>query len=91
MTIPLLDPGDSVLLTVDWADALVPGVTLSSVVHTPPAPLTKGIETTNTGTGQSQVRVSGAVHGALYMIEAAATLSNGEIVNRQFPVRGWNS
>lgn len=93
MTTPivLLDPSDNALITIDWTDVLSGSVTLSSVTHTVPSPLSKGTESTNTGTGQSQVRVSGAVHGAMYMIEAQATLSNGDVINRQFPVRGWNS
>jgi len=89
--IVLLDPSDNTLITIDWADVLASGITLSSVTHTVPSPLAKGTETTNSGTGQSQVKVSGAVHGAMYMVEAQATLSNGDVVNRQFPVRGWNS
>ncbi len=93
MTVPivLLDPSDSAIITVDWSDALASGITLSSVTHTVPSPLTKVSESTNTSTGQSQVRVSGAVHGSMYMIEAQATLSNTEVINRQFPARGWNS
>lgn len=90
--IVLLDPSDSALITVDWSDVLTGGLTLlGSVTHTVPSPLSKVSESTNAGAGLSQVKVSGAVHGALYMVEAQATLSNGETINRQFPVRGWNS
>lgn len=89
--IVLLDPGDSALITIDWNDVLPATVTLSSVTHTVPSPLNKISEVTSSGTGESQVKVSGAVHAGLYMIEAAATLSNGEVLNRQWPARGWNS
>jgi len=87
----LLDPGDSVFITIDWADVLVDGITLASATHTVPSPLTRVSQSDSPSTGKSQVRVSGALHGVTYMIEAVATLSNGEVVNRQFPVRGWNA
>lgn len=89
--IVLLDPSDDAVITIDWADVLNGVVSLAGVVHTVPSPLSKGTESTNSSTGLSQVKVSGAVHGTLYMLEASATLSNGEIINRQIPVRGWNS
>ena len=89
--IVVIDPGDQTLLTFVWDDLPV-GVTLTgSVEHTVPAPLTRMSQATDVLTGTSQVRVSGAIHGGLYMIEGQATLSNGESINRQFPVRGWNS
>lgn len=92
MNIALLDPDDQALVTIDWSDVLTSGVTLSgSVLHIVPLPLTKTSESTDIGTNRSQVRIAGAVHGALYMVSAQATLSNGETINRQFPLRGWNS
>ncbi len=89
--IVLLDPSDSALITVDWSDILATGITLTAVDHTVPSPLTRVGQTFDGGTGLSQVKVSGAAHGVRYMIEAQATLSNGEIINRQFPALGWNS
>lgn len=89
--IVLLDPGDQALIDIDWADVLLGATTLSSVTHTVPSPLTKLTEATNTSTGHSQVKVSGAVHGSIYMVEASATLANGELINRQVPARAWNS
>ena len=91
MSIVLLDPSDSSLITIDWADVLINAVTLSAVTHTVPAGLTKVSEAIDVPNGRSQVKVSGATHGSAYMIEAQATLSNGEVINRQFPARGWNS
>lgn len=91
MSIVLLDPSDSALITIDWADVLIDAVTLSAVTHTVPSGLTKVSEAVDLGNGRSQVKVSGAQHGIPYMIEAQATLSNGEVINRQFPARGWNS
>lgn len=92
MSVALIDPGDEALITLDWNDFLSSGITLAgSVVHTTPAPLQKLSDVTDTMLSLSQIKVRGAVHGGIYMIEAQATLSNGEIINRQFPVRGWNS
>ena len=89
MSIILLDPSDNAFVTFDWADVLPAGVTINSASHTVDAPLVKGTETSTAST--SMVKVSGAVHGAMYAIAGQATLSNGEVINRQFPVRGWNS
>lgn len=86
--IPLIDPADSAWYEFDWTSALPTSVTVTSVTHTLPSPLTKVSESTSTPT--SAVRVSGAVHGKVYMVEAAATLSNGEVINRQFPLRAFN-
>lgn len=91
MNIILFDPGDNDFITFDWNDVLPDSVTLSAVTHTVPSPLSKSNETTNTAEGLSQIKVTGAVHGALYMVEAAATLSNGAVLNKQWPIRGWNS
>lgn len=87
--VALHDPADSAFYTFEWVD-LPPTVTLVSVSHTVPSPLTKVSETTNVAAGTSTVRISGGVHGAMYLIEAQATLSNGESLNRQFPLRVFN-
>lgn len=89
--IALIDPGDEFLIEVDWNNILIPGIALAGdVIHTVPSPLVKVSEVTEAASGLSQVKVRGAQHGALYMIEAQATLTNTEIVNRQFPVRCFN-
>lgn len=91
MSITLLDPSDSALITIDWSDVLPVGVTLGTVTHTVPSPLSKVSEATDVPNKKSQVKVSGALHGGMYMIEGQTTLSNGEVINRQWPVRGFNS
>lgn len=88
----LFNPADNALVTFDWSDILPAGITLSSatpVVHTVPSPLGKTAEATNNP--KSQVKISGAIHGAIYQIKASATLSNGENINRVFPIRAINS
>lgn len=87
--IALCDPSDSAIFTIDWSD-VVGSVSLGTVNHSVPAPLTKISESTDIPGKSSQVKVSGAVHGGLYMIEGESTLSNGETINRQFPLRCFN-
>jgi hypothetical protein len=87
----LIDPGDNVIVTIDWSAELGTGVTLSSVTHTVPSPLSKNAESTDVANNRSSVKLSGVVHGGLYAMEGQATLSNGETVNRQVMLRGWNS
>lgn len=86
----LADPGDEATYSIDWSDALGEGVTLSSVAHSVPSPLTLVQESTDAQNNLSLLRIAGARHGDLYMIEAEATLSTGEKLNRQFPLRGFN-
>lgn len=87
--VALHDPSDSALYTFQWDD-LPASVTLTAVTHSVPTGLTKVSESTNTVAGTSTVKISGGVHGVMYMIEAQATLSNGESLNRQFPLRVFN-
>lgn len=90
MAIAIIDPQDEALITVPWTDA-IGSLGLGPVTHTVPTPLTKMSESTDAESKTSQVKVSGAKHGGLYMIEVESTLSNGERINRQFPVRCFNS
>ena len=86
----IVDPNDVPWLTFDWSVFLPASVTIGTVTHTVPSPLTKVQESTDTGAGTSRVKVSGFVHGAIYMIEGRTPLSNGETFERQFPVRAFN-
>lgn len=90
MTIPVVHPSDSAKLQLDWTDVLGDTLTLSSVTHTVPSPLTKVGETTDTVNGLSEVQVSGAQHGVTYPISAAATLSDGQVITRVIPARAFN-
>ena len=89
----LLDPSDKQLVTFDWStfmSASSPVPTLSSVTHTTgesPEALTLTGEATDTAIGQSQVYVAGGTHGCTYVLNATATLSNGEIINRHVTIR----
>lgn len=85
----LFDPSDNAIVTFDWSDVLTSGVTVVTATHTVPSPLTNVSESNNTTT--SSVKISGAVHCGRYMVEGQATLTNGEVINRQFPLLGWNS
>ena len=77
------DPGDIGKITLPWDDVLPEGVTLSGVVHSVDAGLTKVAESNSTTT--STVQVSGGVHGQRYNVSGKATLSNGEVINRGEP------
>lgn len=87
----IIDPADSAIVTFDWSDVLGDSLALVSVTHTVPSPLTKAAESTDIPNKASGVKVSGAAHGGLYQVEAQATLSNGESINRQATVRGFNA
>jgi hypothetical protein len=88
MSIVMLWEDDQAVIPIDWEDILPTGVTVSTVTHSVPSPLTKSSES-NTST-TSAVKVTGAVHGGRYSVTGAATLSNGEVLNRSWPVLGWN-
>lgn len=85
----LFNPSDNAFITFDWSDVLPTTVTLASVTYSAPSPLTA---TPGSISGaQSQVKITGALHGAIYQIAGQATLSNGEVISRVFPVRAVNS
>lgn len=81
-----LDPGDSANVSITWTD--LGSATIASVAYTP----ITGVTLTPQGiTGDvSIVRVSGLQHGLIYAIEAQATLSTGEALNRNVTVRCFN-
>jgi hypothetical protein len=90
----LLDPEDTVVVTFEWDDAIPstsPLTTLVSVAHTAPSasPTTLILqgESTDVTAKTSAAKVSGGVHGETYLLTAAATLSNGEVVNRSAVLR----
>lgn len=92
VSIIMLTEGDEALIEMDWLDALPLGVTLTGdVVHILPTPLTLLDQSTDIATSRSYLRVGGVKHGGLYVIMGRATLSNREIINERFSVRGWNS
>lgn len=81
-----LDSGDSANVAINWTD--LGSATVTSVSYTPVAGLTltpQGISGT-----VSTVRMSGMTHGQIYALEAAATLSTGEVLNRNVAVRCFN-
>lgn len=86
----IFNSSDEAIITFDWsADVLVGNQTIASATHSVDSPLVKVSEDNTTTT--SSVKISGASHGAMYMVSGQVTLSNGEILNRPFDIRGWNS
>ena len=81
-----LDSADSANVSISWTD--LGSATLSSVTYTAIAGVTMTPQGINGNV--STVRLSGLVHGRTYQLEASATLSTGEILNRNVPVRCFN-
>ena len=86
MSIITLDPGDAASVSIEWTD--LGAATVSSVAYT----AISGVTMTPQGVSGSvsTVRLSGLVHGRTYQLEASATLSTGEVLNRNVPVRCFN-
>ena len=82
----VLDSADSANVSIEWTD--LGSATLSAVTYTPIAGLTMTPQ--GVSGNVSTVRLSGLVHGRTYQLEASATLSTGEILNRNVPVRCFN-
>jgi hypothetical protein len=86
----ILDPADTANASIEWSD--LGNATIVSVAYTPIAGVTltpQGVTGTGSGT-VSTVRVSGMVHGRTYQIEATATLSTGETLNRNIAIMAFN-
>ena len=84
----LHNPLDSGNYTAEWLDAIPTGGTMVSVVHTVPTGLTKVSEGVDGTT--STVRISGGTHGRTYMVQALATMSTGETINRPLVLTVFN-
>lgn len=82
----VLDSADSADLVVSWED--IGSATISDVTYAPIAGVTLAPGAIVGAT--SKVRLSGLLHGRTYQIEAQATLSTGEILNRNLAVRAFN-
>ena len=87
MAVILIDPLDEVIISFDWTDALPAGVLVYSVTHTVSSPLTKVSESTTPAQNLSTCKISGALHGGTYLVQATASLDNGETINRAATVR----
>lgn len=87
MSVILIDPDDVPIIPIDWADVLPTGVALSTVVHTVPSPLTLDSEGASVANGTSWAKISGQEHGGTYLLQAEATLDNGETINRAVTLR----
>lgn len=82
----ILDSSDSANVSIEWTE--LGSGQLLSVTYNPIAGVTMTPQGINGSV--STVRLSGLVHGRTYQLEAWATLSTGEVLNRNVPVRCFN-
>lgn len=76
--------------TVDFTDVIPATVTLSSVAWTISPSITLANQANDYANGKCTIKVSGAVHGMPYMLQALGTLSNGEVIPKDIALMGWN-
>jgi hypothetical protein len=81
-----LDPSDSANVSIQWTE--LGSASVVSVSYTPVSGLT--LTAQGISGSISTVRMSGMTHGQIYALEATATLSTGETLNRNVSVRAFN-
>ena len=67
--------------------------TIVTVVYSLPSPLSYTDATINNDASPpfTNLTVSGAEHGQTYMCEAQVLLNTGDVLNRQFVIKGFNN
>jgi hypothetical protein len=85
------DPAAELLYTFDWTDVCTGSATLVSVAYTVPPGITKVTENLDSMNNQSTIMLTGGTHGVDYVVEAKATLSNGEKPDASIVVRCFNA
>ena len=86
----LLDPSDNSVVSIEWNG--LGTATISSVAYSLPSPLTyaeSGINN-NLTPPITNLRITGVEHAQVYDCEAQVVLSTGEVLNRNFRIRGFN-
>lgn len=78
------DPSDVLDYTVNWANWLTGGATITAAVFTVETGITLGATSNTTTTAKA--RLSGGTVGAQYTITCQVTLTTGEIAQRSFEV-----
>lgn len=86
MAMITLDPSDNANVTLTWDN--LGSATVSTVSYSAPAGVT--ITPGTVTSPNSTFRITGLVHGRTYQVEAQATLSSGEVLNRNVPIRAFN-
>ena len=79
----LLPVNGQLAYTLDFSEEVPdtsPLTTVQSIAFTADSPLTVGSQTDDLANARTTVIVAGAVHGAVYVVQALATLSNGEVI-----------
>lgn len=78
------------LYTADFTDSLPATVTVVTCVWSISPSIALTSQADDFGNARSSIKVSGAVHGVVYNLQAKATLSNGEIVPKDVALLGFN-
>lgn len=90
MTLFVQAPGGSLKYTFEWEDVIPENVTFESVTYDV-GELTLDSAVISNEDATSTIQLSGARHGAMYVVKALALLSNGETVpNLDLVIRGFN-
>ena len=91
MSVILADVGDTKTISIRWYG--LGTASIASVTYLLPSPLSySNAEIQNEATPPyTNLTVAGAEHGQSYMCEAQVVLSTGEVLNRQFVIKGINN
>ena len=76
--------------TVDFTDDLPAGVTVTAVAFSISPSITLDSQDDDFANNRSTIKVSGAVHGVTYNLQAKATYSNGETYPKDIALLGFN-
>ena len=87
----MIPVGGALSYTADFTDALPASVTLSACTWSISPSINLSNQVDSLGSALSTIRVSGALHGITYTLQAIGTLSNGETVPKDVTLLGFNA
>lgn len=76
--------------TFDFSDVVIAPTTVTAIAVSAPSPLTAFGQTDDLANKKTVVGLKGAAHGQRYVVQALATLSNGEKVPKDATFLGFN-
>jgi hypothetical protein len=88
----MLNVDSALLYTFDFSDEIIPPATLTSVTFSQEGTgLTLGGQLDDLNNYLSSIRLSGAVHGRTYCIQALGVTSTGESIVKDLKLIGFNA